>query len=65
MPGVNAAIKIAKQLYNYHVNLKIVFNSSGMDPDELIKAGEKNQVVKWLNTLMRLKSSLLNLLRTN
>jgi DNA primase len=48
MPGVNAAIKIAKQLYNYHVNLKIVFNSSGMDPDELIKAGEKNQVVKMI-----------------
>lgn len=44
-PGINATLKLIKQISHYDINIKVVLNKTGLDPDELIKAGDKNKVV--------------------
>ncbi|KAJ3634472.1 hypothetical protein Zmor_016453 [Zophobas morio] len=44
-PGVNATFKLIKQLSNYDLKIKVVFNQTNLDPDELIRDGEKQKVI--------------------
>ncbi|AUM62796.1 DNA primase [Spiroplasma monobiae] len=42
--GVNAALKISQFLLGKNIDVTIIENQSGKDPDELVKAGEKNLI---------------------
>lgn len=39
-PGIEAALKISKQLYEYGFNVTIINNTTGKDPDELVNSGD-------------------------
>ncbi|WP_342275042.1 DNA primase [Spiroplasma endosymbiont of Cantharis lateralis] len=42
--GVNAALKISQFLLEKNIDVTVVENNTGKDPDELVKAGEKNLI---------------------
>ncbi|AGR42287.1 DNA primase [Spiroplasma diminutum] len=42
--GVNAALKISQFLLEKNIDVTIIENETGKDPDELVKAGEKNLI---------------------
>ncbi|ALD66628.1 DNA primase [Spiroplasma cantharicola] len=42
--GVNAALKISQFLLERKIDVTIIENNTGKDPDELVKAGDKNLI---------------------
>ncbi|AGM25942.1 DNA primase [Spiroplasma syrphidicola EA-1] len=46
LPGVKASLKAAGKLLVNNFKVKVVYNETGKDPDELVKAGEEEFITK-------------------